>query len=432
MARFGQGFINSLTQPSYMQGMFTAAQQAGSMPARAREKKEESEFTSVINNAMLDGSSESLANASQLAASRGEREIALKLAQASRQATQANKAANVASFEETGTNATLQAQKARAIQVARQRGDTQALPALTSGSISGSDYLKSVALAKKPEPKSPVSLTKNAVLVDQNTGEVIASNIQEEESEKPYSDDLGTAWGSKLLETARTEEKAARNISVQLQSVLDQASELEETGADSFVGGLLGKARNFLVSDVAGLGDAITVHRSNLNSLRMQEALKLLPKGPASDKDVALALDGTVNFANLSPEQKVSYISGMKKLSDLEAKYSEAKISYITSTGDPNARGFEQYAGIIGNEATVDSIKLANPTVVTVLDGQLSRARELAAGGDKESALAVIEAARKIDEEQGLGYFKSLEDLEASRQTFDSFVKDFNLNVKYL
>ena len=87
MARFGQGFINSLTQPSYMQGMFTAAQQAGSMPARAREKKEESEFTSVINNAMLDGSSEALANASQLAASRGEREIALKLAQASRQAT---------------------------------------------------------------------------------------------------------------------------------------------------------------------------------------------------------------------------------------------------------------------------------------------------------------------------------------------------------
>ena len=148
MARFGQGFINSLTQPSYMQGMFTAAQQAGSMPAKAREEKEQSALMQIVNDAVASNDPAALLQAAQ-AASSVDRELSLKLAQAAQQATQANKAANVASLEETGTNATLQAQKARAIQIARQRGDTQALPALTSGSISGAEYLKS--LATKPK-----------------------------------------------------------------------------------------------------------------------------------------------------------------------------------------------------------------------------------------------------------------------------------------
>lgn len=44
MARFGQSFIQSLTRPSYMDGMFTAAQQIGSAPRRKREEKEEAAF----------------------------------------------------------------------------------------------------------------------------------------------------------------------------------------------------------------------------------------------------------------------------------------------------------------------------------------------------------------------------------------------------
>lgn len=44
MARFGQSFIQSLTRPSYMDGMFTAAQQIGSAPRRQREEKEEAAF----------------------------------------------------------------------------------------------------------------------------------------------------------------------------------------------------------------------------------------------------------------------------------------------------------------------------------------------------------------------------------------------------
>ena len=40
MARFGRDFVRAATQPAYLQGLFTAAQQIGSAPARRREEEE--------------------------------------------------------------------------------------------------------------------------------------------------------------------------------------------------------------------------------------------------------------------------------------------------------------------------------------------------------------------------------------------------------
>lgn len=39
MARFGQGFINALTQPAYMEGLFEAGKLMGSAPRRAKERE---------------------------------------------------------------------------------------------------------------------------------------------------------------------------------------------------------------------------------------------------------------------------------------------------------------------------------------------------------------------------------------------------------
>ena len=41
MARFSQAFLQGLLQPSYQQGLFTAAQQAGQLPAQMRQLREE-------------------------------------------------------------------------------------------------------------------------------------------------------------------------------------------------------------------------------------------------------------------------------------------------------------------------------------------------------------------------------------------------------
>ena len=40
MARFGRDFVRAATQPSYMEGLFTAAAGLGSAPRRRREEAE--------------------------------------------------------------------------------------------------------------------------------------------------------------------------------------------------------------------------------------------------------------------------------------------------------------------------------------------------------------------------------------------------------
>ena len=41
MARFGRDFVRAATQPAFTQGLFTAAQQIGSAPARRREEQQQ-------------------------------------------------------------------------------------------------------------------------------------------------------------------------------------------------------------------------------------------------------------------------------------------------------------------------------------------------------------------------------------------------------
>jgi len=82
----------------------------------------------------------------------------------------------VAGLEQAGAEATRRAEGAReqqqlreAINTARQRGDTNAVRALSSRAISASEYLKSLATT---EPAKPVSLSPGGALVSP-TGEVL-------------------------------------------------------------------------------------------------------------------------------------------------------------------------------------------------------------------------------------------------------------------
>lgn len=84
MARFGQAFINSLTNPSYGQGLFTAAQQFGAAPAVAREKQQRSKAMEIVNQALASNNPEQLLQASE--AIKGfDPESAMKLSQAAGQ-----------------------------------------------------------------------------------------------------------------------------------------------------------------------------------------------------------------------------------------------------------------------------------------------------------------------------------------------------------
>mgnify|MGYP003639060955 CR=1 FL=1 len=86
MARFGQSFINSLTNPAYSQGMFNLGQTVGSAPAVAAQQKAQAQLMQMVNQAVASNDPAALAQASQ-AASGIDRELSLKLAQAAQSAS---------------------------------------------------------------------------------------------------------------------------------------------------------------------------------------------------------------------------------------------------------------------------------------------------------------------------------------------------------
>ncbi len=53
MARFGQGFINALTRPSYAPGLFEAASALGSAPRRAAEEREREGMLQLVQEALI-------------------------------------------------------------------------------------------------------------------------------------------------------------------------------------------------------------------------------------------------------------------------------------------------------------------------------------------------------------------------------------------
>ena len=191
-------------------------------------------------------------------------------------------------------------------------------------------------------------------------------------------------------------------------------------GEEGQVGGFLGIARDFLISDVAGLGDAITVHRSRLNEVRMKSAIALLPRGPASDRDVKLALDSSVDPKNLSAEDRIAYIRGMKKIADAEKEYMDGKLRWIEQTGDALAFGYERKVSLDGYNKSVDALRQDNSEEVAVLDAQLQQAAQLDSNGNTVAAKELIEFVRSQDK---IGYLDLLENAQSEQQRYDDFVE---------
>ena len=228
--------------------------------------------------------------------------------------------------------------------------------------------------------------------------------------------------GKQYTQTVNDQRKAseeARKYSSLLQETIDIAGESGQ------VGGVLGMARDFVISDVAGLGDAISVHRSRLNEVRMQNAIALLPRGPASDRDVRLALDASVDPKNLSAEDRIAYIRGVAKIAAAEKEYMDGKLRWIEQTGDALAFGYERKVSLDGMDKQVESFKTDNSLEVNVLEGELEKVKALAGSGKTEEAKELLNYIKSID---GIGYLALLEEREAEQQRYDKFLEQNNIN----
>jgi hypothetical protein len=258
----------------------------------------------------------------------------------------------------------------------------------------------------------------------------IGEVAENEDNNKSFMD---TKAGSDLYNAAVIENNTVKSDISKFEGIISQSEELADSSG--LIGGIVGTFRDFAVSDIAGLGDDITAFRTSLNEIQMQKALALLPRGPASDRDVQLALNASPDLKDYNEEQRLSALRGMKKILEARQEYVEGKIRWMEITNDPNAIGYERYAEIQGLDKSIDVLTTEFPQAVEALDNIVKQALEAKNLGDDETYRAKMAEAEAIDanlsvgknamgqDVKGLGYLDMLKERGKARSLLDSSLK---------
>jgi hypothetical protein len=171
--------------------------------------------------------------------------------------------------------------------------------------------------------------------------------------------------GKQIKETT----EAARAAAIKAASADSIAKRFEETNP---VGGIFSTAEE-ATKAFLGLQDETSSLKIEANRLITGNAVQNLPRGPASDKDIALVLAGEPP-ANANWETMASYARGIAKMQRAEQEYFEDKALWFDMYG--NETGFatfkqkqvvdEELAGIFGQI----------PTQATGSDGRVINLRQ--------------------------------------------------------
>lgn len=141
-------------------------------------------------------------------------------------------------------------------------------------------------------------------------------------------------------------EEEARKLSSFMQKQLSKAIEGYEVAQTSYrnMEGLVNDWRSLAPEMKSGLSaqwdewlkekmgseDDYTALRKRYNGLRASEATKNLPPGPASDKDIALALSGWLQ-STANPQQVALFLNGLVRIERFSAAYNRFKANHIES-----------------------------------------------------------------------------------------------------
>jgi hypothetical protein len=148
---------------------------------------------------------------------------------------------------------------------------------------------------------------------------------------------------SELEERKAEARRKAGELKPTMQKILDEAqaiafdSEKTANGFDllsrefdalGFSGGAVASITDFL-KDALGTQDEVSALRRKFRGIRASQAMKNLPPGPASDKDIKLAL-GAFPPENAPARVISSYIKGAAKLSRIDQAFQTFKAEYIS------------------------------------------------------------------------------------------------------
>ena len=148
--------------------------------------------------------------------------------------------------------------------------------------------------------------------------------FKEEQAEIKQSELKPTV--QKILDSAQTEAIDAGQRSRSLSVLADDISKMD-------VGGGLASTVSESMKAVLGSQDEVSNLRRRFRAVRASQATQNLPPGPASDKDIALALSGFPK-ENASGAEIVSFLRGAAKLENVNAAFQTFKADLISQQGN--------------------------------------------------------------------------------------------------
>jgi len=110
--------------------------------------------------------------------------------------------------------------------------------------------------------------------------------------------------------------------------MFDLANRLEQAGGGY---GKFTSAKEWL-KDATGNQDAISNLRKEYLKFKNSEAIKLLPPGPATDKDLSIALSSFIS-ENADAKAMATFLKGLAKMAEQNSVYEEAKAEWVNGVG---------------------------------------------------------------------------------------------------
>ncbi|HHZ5436693.1 TPA: phage DNA ejection protein [Escherichia coli] len=131
----------------------------------------------------------------------------------------------------------------------------------------------------------------------------------------------------KAIEKSAGDAAASRNAADSMTTLADTLEKEKPTP------GLFGNAEN-MFSKLTGQDNYLRDMRIRFNQLANAQATKLLPPGPASDKDIEFARKGIPSETD-NPMVMARWLRGMAKMESNNAKFNEFRSEWMSANGSP-------------------------------------------------------------------------------------------------
>ena len=392
MAKFSQQFLANLGRPQFAESLFGLGRTIGGIPQQMQERQKQQEFNKLMQQAQgaqAAGDITSMKLLSQQLSAAGYTQEAGQLMQAAVELEKKNKQQEAVSglFEGTPTEETVMAAakqllatgdvegairlREKAVSLGQTEKARQAGTAAIQQELQGymmdpkaSPEVKRMAnqvyrgfVAGRMQPEAVEQQMKNLRTLAQprTTGSMAAPQIVEVQRKNPKTGEIenikverrfNAVTGEReeeLLGFVIPEEadevkesttllKIENTLTQEVREISSKARRAEELaiGLEKYdpVGGVAGSLTEY-IKEISGEQDAISALRTEASRLTTSEAVANLPKGPASDRDIALVLKG-VPPANAKADYLAQYARGVAKMQQAEADYKREQLNWLS------------------------------------------------------------------------------------------------------